>query len=157
MNNMRRGFTMIELIFVIVIIGILAAVAIPKLAATRDSATASTCTHEIGGLVQEIGASYTSNGYAKLADLKWDSVTNIPQGKKADGAKGFELDPAAKKVSDAMTYNCDGKEIVKLTLTDGNLKVEPGADKATALGKLVIDGLSGSVLTAKGEARDFKM
>jgi general secretion pathway protein G len=35
---MRRGFSMIELIFVIVIIGILAGIAIPKFAATRDDA-----------------------------------------------------------------------------------------------------------------------
>lgn len=36
---MRRfAFTMIELVFVIVILGILAAIAIPKLAATRDDA-----------------------------------------------------------------------------------------------------------------------
>jgi prepilin-type N-terminal cleavage/methylation domain-containing protein len=38
MLMMRHGFTMIELIFVIVVIGILASVAIPKLAATRDDA-----------------------------------------------------------------------------------------------------------------------
>jgi len=35
---MRNGFTMIELIFSIVIIGILASVAVPKLSATRDDA-----------------------------------------------------------------------------------------------------------------------
>lgn len=34
----RFAFTMIELVFVIVVLGILAAVAIPKLAATRDDA-----------------------------------------------------------------------------------------------------------------------
>lgn len=34
----RFGFTMIELVFVIVVIGILSAIAIPRLAATRDDA-----------------------------------------------------------------------------------------------------------------------
>lgn len=34
----RKAFTMVELIFVIVVIGILSAIAIPKLAATRDDA-----------------------------------------------------------------------------------------------------------------------
>ena len=36
---LKKAFTMIELIFVIVVIGILSAIAIPKLAATRDDAT----------------------------------------------------------------------------------------------------------------------
>ncbi len=35
---MKKAFTMIELVFVIVIIGILASVAIPRLAVTRDDA-----------------------------------------------------------------------------------------------------------------------
>ena len=38
MKDSKRAFTMIELVFVIVIIGILAAVAIPRLSATRDDA-----------------------------------------------------------------------------------------------------------------------
>ncbi len=35
---MKNGFTMIELVFVIVVIGILAGIAIPKLTVTRDDA-----------------------------------------------------------------------------------------------------------------------
>ena len=38
MKNLK-AFTMIELVFVIVVLGILAGIAIPKLAATRDDAT----------------------------------------------------------------------------------------------------------------------
>ena len=38
MKNYRYAFTMIELVFVIVVLGILAAVAIPKFAATRTDA-----------------------------------------------------------------------------------------------------------------------
>jgi general secretion pathway protein G len=38
MKNFKSGFTMVELIFVVVIIGILASIAIPRFAATRDDA-----------------------------------------------------------------------------------------------------------------------
>jgi len=41
MQNLREAFTMIELVFVIVVLGILAAVAIPKFAATRTDAEIS--------------------------------------------------------------------------------------------------------------------
>jgi general secretion pathway protein G len=49
---------MIELIFVIVILGILAAVAIPRLAATRDDAKAASIKTDIGTVLQAVPAWY---------------------------------------------------------------------------------------------------
>jgi len=62
MKRGREAFTMIELIFIIVIIGILAAVAIPKLAATRNDAYISTIAHEVMTAAWEVAAYATAKG-----------------------------------------------------------------------------------------------
>ena len=59
---MKRGFTMIELIFVIVIIGILAVIAIPKLNATRDDAKVATELQNLSTCIQDIGSQFTATG-----------------------------------------------------------------------------------------------
>ncbi|MBN2824534.1 MAG: prepilin-type N-terminal cleavage/methylation domain-containing protein [Campylobacterales bacterium] len=56
MQNNKKAFTMIELVFVIVIIGILSAIAIPKLAATRDDAKIAKAKTTLAAVRSGIGA-----------------------------------------------------------------------------------------------------
>ena len=54
--NMRKGFTMIELVFVIVIIGILSAVAIPKFLETVHQAHDTSVVTFVGTLNRSVAA-----------------------------------------------------------------------------------------------------
>ena len=73
---MRKGFTMIELIFVIVILGILAAVAIPRLTATRDDAEVSAAATNIATLMSDVNAYFTSQGRVSRTIADMTSVPN---------------------------------------------------------------------------------
>jgi len=74
---MRKAFTMIELIFVIVIIGILAAVALPKLAATRDDAKITSVIAAARTAYGDLASYYTSQGNKNWRSAKVNDVTNV--------------------------------------------------------------------------------
>ncbi len=73
---MKTAFTMIELIFVIVILGILAAVAIPKLTATRDDAKAAKAAANLAIAVKDMGAQYTATADLNVSQLDNTVVRN---------------------------------------------------------------------------------
>ena len=77
---MKKAFTMIELIFVIVVIGVLAAIAIPRISATRDDAVLVKTMAEIRTAIEEINAYYISQGKLALDTtnnkVKFKEMTN---------------------------------------------------------------------------------
>ena len=73
---MKKGFTMIELIFVIVILGILASVAIPRLASTRTDAEISATVANIRTLISDAASYYAVKG--EFGTVKWKDITNVP-------------------------------------------------------------------------------
>ena len=73
---MKKGFTMIELIFVIVILGVLASVAIPRLAATRDDAEVAKAATNLTTAVSDISAYYTAKGTFSSVTSDFTKITN---------------------------------------------------------------------------------
>ncbi|MCP4969619.1 MAG: prepilin-type N-terminal cleavage/methylation domain-containing protein [Arcobacter sp.] len=58
---MKKGFSLLELIFAIVIIGIIASFAVPKYINTRDSALASTIKRDLVTVISSIQTYYLVN------------------------------------------------------------------------------------------------
>ena len=82
----RAGFTMIELIFVIVILGILAAVALPKFAGVASQAQLGKTKAFVGTLNRTVGpglwaeaVANTNGSVAKVTEVEMGNQIELPQ------------------------------------------------------------------------------
>ena len=112
---MKKGFTMIELIFVIVILGILASVAVPRLASTREDAEISATVANLRTLVSDASSYYVANGTFKPKgkDANWRDITNVPL---RDNSKG--LVQGTTETSKAVHLSASGTNCIKIELKD---------------------------------------
>ncbi|WP_304544692.1 type II secretion system protein [Sulfurimonas microaerophilic] len=133
----RAGFTMIELIFVIVILGILSAVALPKFIGVSDQARAGKCEAFIGTLNRTIGASMWSESIAEGAKGKVNdnnitvndhiALEDIPFECFGDTATAPTSDADAKSLlfTGTGTSVSFGTSTYDINFTEGNLSNSP--------------------------------
>ncbi|WP_065839138.1 type II secretion system protein [Campylobacter fetus] len=136
---MKKGFTMIELVFVIVILGILAGIAIPRLAATRDDASATKAAMEIKDVITQVAAYYTIKGQWATA-----AVTGGEDKDKIINTHDQDIAAAATTPS---------KGLENLSATLNNVAGRAG-DKWTACISITPTNTGGSILIGDKNATD---
>ncbi len=145
MNN-KKAFTMIEMVFVIVVLGILAAIAVPRLAATRDDATVAKGRSEVAsirsGIVTERQARLIqgSSSYAPLGTgtytLNGNTYKQIDNGGLFGGVLMYPItastDPNngwSSSASGTYTYKVAGSSnTFTYTPADGKFECTSGAE-----------------------------
>jgi MSHA pilin protein MshA len=107
MKKVQRGFTLIELVMVIVILGVLAAVAIPKFVDLKGDAVLAATNGVAGGLSSASAVNYAARsvkGTASTATVSIANCTDVPNALQGGIPTGYTLSSGA--VSAGASVNC---------------------------------------------------
>jgi len=158
MIKTRKAFTMIELIFVIVIIGILASVAIPRLVATRDDAKIVKTVSNLKTLLYDSFSFYVSQGGKIWKISKWENVTDTldsVQGATATLNSSVKLYGEDGVVCFTITPKTDSNGTILTVLSNNSNDVICSKAQVLAKESGVINSLSQTKLKLGGQSVVF--
>ena len=149
----RSGFSMIELVFVIVILGVLAAVAVPRFVTTRTDAQVAMARSDIASAMKAIPARiFAENidptqsapqGFSDWGEWiidtggldrsRWQAGGAIPTGSGVTGNNGIQPIGNVQNSGGAQTGGCG--MVIGINTTNGNLIFDPnGINLASGTG-----------------------